>query len=160
MRASAPGQLSKRKASNAPRAINQSQDRPRDLLLVIVGRSVQLRYCSREGCDGLFVMGLCDSRKVARKLNEQALARPRFRQFTPIKPFKEVARFNAENISDLKQSPGRNPIGAGLIFVKLLVGDAHSPGDILLGCADHHPAFANTRRDVAVEEHVSKPEPA
>src|SRR5258706_12229467 len=92
-----------------------------------------------------------DLREVAGEFEAHALARADRPSVLLLQPVKEITDRHAQNLTDLIEAAGGNPVDAALIFVRLLVGDADQVGKLLLGQAQHDAALAHPRPDMTVD---------
>src|SRR5258706_13463172 len=92
-----------------------------------------------------------DLREVAGEFEAHALARADRPSVLLLQPVKEITDRHAQNLTDLIEAAGGNPVDAALIFVRLLVGDADQIGELLLGQAQHDAALAHPRPDMTVD---------
>src|SRR5260370_30266426 len=92
-----------------------------------------------------------DLREIAGEFEAHALARADRPSVLLLQPVKEITDRHAQNLTDLIEAAGGNPVDAALIFVRLLVGDADQIGELLLGQAQHDAALAHPRPDLTVD---------
>ena len=63
----------------------------------------------------------------------------------------EVADVDAQRLGDLVEPSGGNPVDAGLVLVRLLVGDADQLGHLLLREPQHDPPLADPQAHIMVD---------
>jgi deoxyribonuclease V len=117
---------------------------------------------ARQMADRLLMLAALDRGEVAGELEQHALLRHQFlhpcrRAIARIDILEEVADVDAERAGDLIQATGRDPVDAGLVFVRLLVGDADQLGHLLLGQAEHDTPLADAQADVAIDVQSAAP---
>ena len=90
-----------------------------------------------------------DAGEVAHEI-EQHAPLPGRRRHLPV-PAEEVADLDPERPGEQEQPPGREPVGAGLVLVQLLVGDAQHRRHLLHREAEREAALARALPDQDVE---------
>ena len=65
--------------------------------------------------------------------------------------FEKVADLDAKSLRDLKKAARAHPIGAGLIFLDLLIGNLEGSGELLLSHSEKISPLANLLADVIVD---------
>src|SRR6266699_1817924 len=92
-----------------------------------------------------------DLREIPRQFEAHALARADRPGVFLLQPIEEIADWNAQDLRDLVEAAGRDPVNAALVFVRLLVGDPDQIGQLLLGQPQHDPPLPDSRPDMAVD---------
>ena len=104
-----------------------------------------------ELAQGLLVTLIGDLSKVAGKLQTHPLPRADRAVVFLVQPIEKVIDRYAEDLSDLEQSAGRHAIDAAFVFVGLLISYTNKVSELLLGQAEHDPAFADAGSDITVD---------
>ena len=65
--------------------------------------------------------------------------------------FEEKRNRHLQNIGDLLQAAGADAVGAFLVFLHLLEGQAEGVAEFFLTHAQHHPTHAHARADMLVD---------
>ena len=109
----------------------------------------------RQMAERLLVLAALDRGEVARELEQHALLRHQLLgargAAARLDVLEEVADLDPQRARDLVEPAGRDAVDAGLVLVRLLIGDADQLGHLLLGQAEHDPALADAQADVVVD---------
>ena len=109
-----------------------------------------------EIAQGVLMLAVADAGEVAGELEQHALLRHQLAGLRLAAPLgldvlEEVADLDPQRLGDLVEPAGRDAVDAGLVLVRLLVGDADQLGHLLLGQAEHDPALADAQADIVVD---------
>ena len=66
-------------------------------------------------------------------------------------PLEEVGHFDAEGLCQFVKPAGTDPVGGGLVFLDLLVGDIQRLAELFLGQAEFGAALADALADMATD---------
>src|SRR5882724_3954595 len=76
--------------------------------------------------------------------------RQSFGHYRGIDTFEEVGDVHSEPLTDLEEAAGTDPVGAGLVFLDLLVRDTERSSQLLLRHAKHRAAQSDTGTDMVI----------
>ena len=106
--------------------------------------------------DSVLVLLMLDGGEIAGQLEQHALLRHHFRLLDllltlGIDILEEIADLDAERLSDLIETAGRDPVDAGLVLMRLLIGHTDQLGHLLLRVAEHDPSLTDPQADEMID---------
>jgi hypothetical protein len=97
------------------------------------------------------VLLILDLGKIARDVEQHALARRGGTGRFLVQPLIEIPDRRVQRAGDIIKPASRNAVDTALIFGHLLIRDADHPGELPLGQPEHDAALADARSDVGVD---------